>query len=89
MGLGFIFFSMVELAIVLILKQKQEWVNAMERITINKAESEDIFFKTRFPYYVGEGTTFRENERNMHRTKTQKSMEFEQECCVCSIHCRS
>ena len=71
MGLGFIFFSMVELAIVLILKQKQEWVNATERITINKAESEDIFFKTRVSYYIGEGTTFRENERNMHGTKTQ------------------
>ena len=74
MGLGFIFFAMVELAFVLILKQKQEWVNATESITINNSEVDEIFFKTRFPYYIVEGTTFRENERNMYEIKMQKRL---------------
>ena len=74
MGLGFIFFAMVELAFVLILKQKKEWVNATESITINNSEVDEIFIKTRFPYYIGEGTTFRENERNMYEIKMQKRL---------------
>ena len=76
MGLGFVFFAMVELAFVLILKQKQEWVNAMEYIDINNSASDEIFFKKRFPYHIEEGTTFRENERNMYETKTKKGLGF-------------
>ena len=76
MGLGFIFFAMVELAFVLILKQKKEWVNATESITINNSEVDEIFIKTRFPYYIGEGTTFRENEHNVYKTKMQKKLGF-------------
>ena len=38
---------MVELAIVLVLKQKQGWVNAIENVIEYDAHSEETIFKTR------------------------------------------
>ena len=74
MGLGFVFFAMVELAFVLILKQKEELLNKTEGIAMNDLESDEICFKKRFPYYIGEGTTFRDNKRNMYETKMKKGL---------------
>ena len=48
MCLGFVFSAMVELALVLILKQKQGWVTAIENTIEYDASSEDTVFKARF-----------------------------------------
>ena len=45
--MGFVFSAMLELAIVLVLKQKQGWVNAMENVIEYDAHLEETIFKTR------------------------------------------
>ena len=47
MCLGFVFSAMVELALVLVLKQKQGWFTAIENVIDYDASSEDTVFKTR------------------------------------------
>ena len=76
MGLGFVFFAMVELACVLILKQKEEWFNAIDGIASNDSKSDEIVFKYRVPYHIDEGTAYKENESKMYKTKNQRGLNF-------------
>lgn len=62
---------MVELALVLVLKQKQEWLNAIENVADYDAQFDKISFKNsaEVAYDVTKRPTFKKIERHFHKRK--------------------
>ena len=65
---------MVELAFVLVLKQKQEWVNAIEHVADYDVQFDKVSFKNSddVAYDVTKRPTFKKIERNVHKRKDQE-----------------
>ena len=65
---------MVELALVLFLKQKQEWVNNMDKVSNHDANSEDNIFKkiAAAANDIDNGTPAQEMEQNIDESEDQK-----------------
>ena len=66
---------MVELALVLVLKQQQGWVNGIENINEFDAKSDEIIFKPAVEVAgdIGKSATLKQFEREIYKSKDRKT----------------